>query len=218
MAVPAPSYMLLFGPGVGIKQVLALRIEALLQHQPPEIDQVGAHADRILRNAARPVDSARQAVRRLIDADYEMIGKAASQMQGGPSNTASRIQNQRLAAARAPCVHARVKGGAVVRCDRLAKGGSEMPLQPNKQMLVHLSLRADDEAGVGVHCASIPIRLCAVQVGQRYAAFMTLHCLIRLCRHGCLISLKDQKQVLAVMRMQASKWDPNGINHSHAIR
>src|SRR3569623_482080 len=156
MAVPAPPQMLLLGPRIGVQQIMPLRMHAGLQHQSPEIDQICAYTDAVCRHASRPVDAAREPVRRLVDADHEMLREMGSQMQRRPADAAAGIQNQRLAAGRAPCARACLECIAVIGSYRLAKQCARMLVDLREQLVVRGSLRAADETGIGMHECSIP--------------------------------------------------------------
>src|SRR3569623_1157412 len=97
MAVPAPPQMLLLGPRIGVQQILPLRMHAGLQHQSPEIDQICAYTDAVCRHASRPVDAAREPVRRLVDADHEMLREMGSQMQRRQADAAAGIPTRPFA-------------------------------------------------------------------------------------------------------------------------
>ena len=43
MRMPASLHLADLGPGIGIEQVMSHRSDAGIQHQTPEVDQIGAH-------------------------------------------------------------------------------------------------------------------------------------------------------------------------------
>ena len=147
MAVPAPLQVLRLGPGVGVEHPVLGEAHAVVCHQPPQVDQVGAHEQRVVGDGSGL--AAAEAVGRLVDADHEMVGVLAGQPERGDADAAAGVEDQRGGAA--PRRAHALPGVDVERRVRFAVGMGGMASEHIGQALVDARLRALDLARIVLH-------------------------------------------------------------------
>src|SRR3954452_9896237 len=104
MSMPASRKLADFRPRIWIKKIVACEPYAIRMHQAPVIHQVGAHTREVRGGCSVPNDIAREAMRGLIDANDEMVGKLRCQVQCRQTDATAGIQNQWRFASMAPCI------------------------------------------------------------------------------------------------------------------
>lgn len=112
------------------------------EHQPPVINQIGAHSDEIFRKICSPSYVAAQSVCRLIDANDETPGESLRELAGRQANATTGIQYQWHIAVRFPGSDA---GGESFKIDcrnRLAESRPCVFCDNRLQLLMYAGLIA----------------------------------------------------------------------------
>ena len=150
MSVPAARELRFFWPWIRIQQIVAQRVNALFQHQSPDIDQISAQQQVIAWHLPCPAQIASEPVCRLIDADDEAVRMMLRKLTGRQTHAAPGVDDQRLFTRSVPRRDGGLECLPVMEGNRTLIPRVRMTLCQRMQLIVNTGLIAADRAGIGV--------------------------------------------------------------------